>query len=226
VRFLLKRAGVILLGAALSCWSAAAWGAGAPPGGRSGVPPGQKPGVQEKEIPLHITAAKLEADQEKHLITFSGQVKAVYGDSTLYCDHLLVYYKPTPAPAKGPPGAKPGATPEPSPLSDLGGEKIDRIVARGKVRYVQEDKVATGEEAVYYKDRELIELRGNPRVWQGENNLKGDKITLFLKTRRVLVESGARQRVEAHLYQPEGKGPGMKDLLPGAGPKPPRKPAR
>jgi signal transduction histidine kinase len=54
---------------------------------------------QAGEIPLHITAARLEADQQERLITFSGQVKAVYGDAILYADQLQVYYQPAPATA-------------------------------------------------------------------------------------------------------------------------------
>ena len=47
----------------------------------------------EKEVPLQITAARLEADQKEGIIIFSGQVKAIYGDSTLYADQLRVYFK-------------------------------------------------------------------------------------------------------------------------------------
>jgi lipopolysaccharide export system protein LptA len=157
-----------------------------------------KKGV-EKDLPLHITAARLEADQKDRLITFSGQVKAAYGDNILYAEQLRVYYEP-PAP-----GSKPAAAPTPeqkdtSPLGDLGGEKINRIVASGGVRFVQEEKVATGQEATYYRAREEVVLTGNPQVWQKENTLKGERIVFNLRTNRVTVESSPKKRVEAHLY--------------------------
>jgi lipopolysaccharide export system protein LptA len=232
---LLKAQVRIFLLAALLLWPASGFGAKAPaPGQGTGAAPEGKPAAaaKEKETPLAITAARLEADQDQHLIIFSGEVKAVYGNVTLYADQLLVYYKPTALPKESP--RKPAATGEKpaaplakvdtSPLTDLGGEKIDRIVAKGHVRLVQEDKVAIGEEGVYYREKEMVELKGKPQVWRGENNLKGDKILYYLKTKRVLVESSPRQRVEAHLYQAEGKGPGMKELFPGPGPKPAQKP--
>ncbi len=153
----------------------------------------------EKEIPLRITAARLEADQKEGIIIFSGQVKALYGDSTLYSEKLLVYLKKQPAPAKG--AAKPPQEQgEQSPLGDLGAGKIDRIVAKGQVRFVQADRVATGDEAIYYKDRDEVVLTGNPQLWQAENTLKGERIVFNIKTNKVLVESSPQRRVEALLY--------------------------
>lgn len=166
----------------------------------------------DQETPLHITALRLEADQDKRLITFSGDVKAQYGDSILYTEQLRVFYQPAeskPAPA----GAK--AEEQKSLLGDLGGEKIDRIEAEGQVRFVQEDKVAAGQRAIYYRDQEKVVLLGNPQVWRGENNLKGETITLYLKDNRVVVESAPQKRVEAHLYQTPGESPGVGGLLPG-----------
>lgn len=155
------------------------------------------------EFPLHITAARLEADQKERVIVFSGQVKATYGDSILYADQLRVYFDPPAA------GSKPAAAPAPekkelSPLGDLGGEKINRIVASGGVRFVQEDKVATGREATYYRAREELVLTGNPQVWRAENTLKGERIIFNLKDNRVMVESSPQKRVEAHLYPSQG----------------------
>jgi lipopolysaccharide export system protein LptA len=162
-----------------------------------------------QDVPLRITAARLEADQKEGVVIFTGDVKSIYGDSTLYSDQLRVYFKTRPEAAKGSkPTAPPAAKSEESPLGDLGGQKIDRIVARGNVRFVQGDRVATGEEAIYYKDRDEVVLRGHPQLWQAENTLKGERIIFNLKTNKALVESSPQRRVEALLYSkgsPEGK---------------------
>ena len=158
----------------------------------------KKPGP-EKEIPLHITAARLEADQTKGMVVFTGAVKAVYGDATLYSDQLQVYFKTKPEPPKGAP-KPPQEKAEQSPLGDMGAEKIDRIVAKGNVRMVQEDRVATGDQAIYYKDRDEVVLTGNPQLWRAENTLKGERIIFNLATKKVLVESSPQRRVEALLY--------------------------
>ncbi|MFZ5450600.1 MAG: LptA/OstA family protein [Thermodesulfobacteriota bacterium] len=166
-----------------------------------------------KDIPLHISAARLEADQKERVITFSGQVKADYGDNILYAERLRVYYEPPDAGAK----PKDPEKKETSPLGDLGGEKINRIVASGGVRFVQADRVATGKEATYYRAKEEVVLTGNPQVWRGENTLKGERIVFNLRTNRVTVESSPKKRVEAHLYTSGQKAPGGgKSFLPGA----------
>ena len=72
------------------------------PAARS-LPPQQGAGG---EIPLHITSTQLDADQKEGLIIFTGQVKAVRGDATLYCDVLKVFYTPKEAkPGEGPAAA-------------------------------------------------------------------------------------------------------------------------
>ena len=175
----------------------------------------KKPGP-EKEVPLHITAARLEADQTKGMVIFTGSVKAVYGDATLYSDQLQVYFKAKPAPPKGAP-KPPQEKAEQSPLGDMGAEKIDRIVAKGNVRMVQEDRVATGDQAIYYKDRDEVVLTGNPQLWRAENTLKGERIIFNLATKKVLVESSPQRRVEALLYsQGASEGKAKQPLSPKA----------
>jgi lipopolysaccharide export system protein LptA len=176
--------------------------------------------AQDADLPLRITASSLEADQEKRLVLFRGEVKAQKGEAVLYCDQLLVYFQP---PATAP--AAPKVEPQPLPGGFGGGEKIDRIEARGRVRFVYEDRVATGETAVYYQDRGEIILTGNPKVWQGDNTLKGERIIFNTRENRVRVESSPSQRVEAFLYSQGGDAGG---LLPAAPGRPPReaRPAR
>lgn len=201
---------------ALSLSGTSAFGqAGAPkPAGPTPGTPAKAPGIQKQEYPLHISAAQMEADQDQRLIVFKGQVKADYGDSTLYTDKLLVFYKPKEkGQSPAPPAAKGQEASPASPLGGLGGDKIDRIEAWGNVRYVQEDRVATGEKAIYYKDKDEIVLLGNPQVWRGEDHLRGSKITLYLATKKVDVASSPEQRVEAHLYQTTQGGPPTTDLF-------------
>ncbi|MGA9822104.1 MAG: LptA/OstA family protein, partial [Desulfobaccales bacterium] len=109
------------------------------------------------------------------------------------------------------PGAAAGKPAGGSPLDEMGGDQIDHIVAIGNVRYVQEDRVATGQEATYYKNKNEIVLVGNPQVWQKENNLKGERIIFNLTDNTMRAESSPQKRVEANLYpakQPGAGGPG------------------
>jgi lipopolysaccharide export system protein LptA len=198
-----------------------AWGQGEASKPAVSAPPAQAraPGVPKQEFPLHISAAQMEADQDKRVIIFKGQVKADYGDTTLYTDKLLVFYKPkedTPK-IKGQSSSPPADKgPEASPLEGLGGDQIDRIEAWGNVRCVQGDRVATGEKAIYYKGRDDIVLLGHPQVWRGENHVKGSRIIMNLATRKVEVEGSPAQRVEAHLY-PSNQGEETSTKLPAPG---------
>ena len=182
------------------------------------------PGAQKQEYPLHISAAQMEADQDQRLIVFKGQVKADYADYTLYTDKLMIFYKPKEKGQAAAPASERGQEASPtSPLGGLGGDKIDRIEAWGNVRCVQEDRVATGDKAIYYKDKDEIVLLGNPQIWRGEDHLKGSKIILHVETKKVDVESSPEQRVEAQLYQATqgGKAP-AEYLSPGGQPAVPR----
>ncbi len=179
------------------------------------------PKDRDEDQPLRIVADRLEAEQDKRLVIFTGKVKAQRGEAVLYCDQLFVYYKTV---SSG--QTAPGDTGEAKPQDVLGGlgggERLDRIEAKGQVRYVQEDKVATGDTAIYYQDTGEIHLLGHPQVWQGENHLKGDRIIFNTRENRVLVESSAKQRVEAYLYQ-GSPGPGSPGAPGPAGkPRPPR----
>ncbi|MFP3868337.1 MAG: LptA/OstA family protein [Desulfobacteraceae bacterium] len=166
----------------------------------------QKSQPTEGEYPLNITAARLEADHPSQQITFIGQVVARYKDMILYSDVLKIFYQTrekSSAPAVQA-GSEKSTAPEGSPLDAVGIEKISKIEAQGHVRLVQEDKVATGEKAIYYKPEEKVVLLGNPLLWQGENSLKGDKVTFYLKENKAVVEGAPQKRVEAIVY-PSGK---------------------
>ncbi len=191
---------VFLLGLLMAAARALGQPAASPAAAPAPASQAKAPAAPQQQFPLHISAAQMEANQDQHVIIFTGQVKADYGDSILYTDKLLVFYKPKEEKSKGkspaPSAANPPAT---SPLGGLGGDTIDRIEAWGNVRYVQGDRVATGEKAIYYKDKDEIVLLGHPQVWRGEDYMKGSKITMNLTTKKVEVESSTTQRVEAHL---------------------------
>jgi lipopolysaccharide export system protein LptA len=207
---------------ALLLTATSAWAQKAAPPSPTPAPAAQAkaPAAPKQEFPLHISAAQMEANQDQHVIIFQGQVKADYGDSTLYTDKLLVFYKPKEEKPKvkgkspSPPAA---STPATSPLEGLGGDQIDRIEAWGNVRYVQGDRVATGEKAIYYRDKDEIVLLGHPQVWRGEDYMKGSKIIMNLATKKVEVESSSTQRVEAHLYPTTQGGKTPPGLLPPGG---------
>ena len=147
--------------------------------------------------PIVINSNTLEADNKKKTVTFTGDVKAQMDNFAVYCHKMVVYYEE--APEKN---EKMG--------SGETAAKIDKIVATGDVRIVRaEGGVATGKKAVYYQLDEKLVLTGNPVVKQKNNFVEGDRITLFLKEDRSVVESLQDKKVRAVIFPGQEKGQGL-----------------
>lgn len=120
--------------------------------------------------PVHITSQKLEADYQAQIITFIGDVVARQKGFTLYADRLLLF---------------------------IGGEvkEIDKIVARGNVRMVQENREATCREATYYHRKGTVVLRGEPVVREGDNWVSGKRIIYYIDEKKSVAEGEGEERV-------------------------------
>jgi lipopolysaccharide export system protein LptA len=83
--------------------------------------------------------------------------------------------------------------------SEDGEGQIEKIIARGNVQFENETKRATGKEAVYLANERKVVLTGDARAWEGENEVSGNQMTIFLDEDKSIVESGAGQRVEVYI---------------------------
>jgi len=118
-----------------------------------------------KREPVVVTSNRMEADHLGEQVTFSGAVTLKKEDVTLHADTLRVFYDPR---SKG----------------------VREIRARGKVRVVQEGRVALADKAVYFSKEEKIVLTGDARVIENDNQVGGERITLFIRENRSFVEGG------------------------------------
>jgi lipopolysaccharide export system protein LptA len=154
----------------------------------------EKQGKKEAPKPIVIHSTKLEADNKKKTVTFTGDVDAQMDNFSVFCDKIVVYYEEAPE-KKGP---------------EETATKIDKIVATGDVKIVRaEGGVATGKKAVYYQLDEKLVLTGNPVVKEKNNFVEGDRITLFLKEDRSVVESLQDKKVRAVIFPGQKKGQGF-----------------
>ncbi len=149
--------------------------------------------AQEKPLPprpIIIKSNSLQIDNKRQVVTFTGEVNASQDIFVLDCDKMFVFYE-------NPPGQK----------EVEGGEtKIDRIVATGNVRIKRTlGGIATAEKAVYYQKEEKMVLTGKPIVRQGKNSVEGERITLFLKESRSVVEGSKDKKVKAVIFPKEKK---------------------
>jgi lipopolysaccharide export system protein LptA len=118
-----------------------------------------------KQDPIYITSDRMEADRQKNVLLYIGQVVAIQGDMTLRSDKLTTYFDP-----------------------DL--NQIKQAIAEGKqVRMTQGERTATGTKAVFDGVAQTITMTGNPVVRQANSEIAGCKITYFMVEDKVIVES-------------------------------------
>jgi len=85
----------------------------------------------------------------------------------------------------------------------------DRSVSTGGVRVITRDcRTATATRAEYLDLEQRVVLIGNARVWQDDNVVSGDTITIDLSQDRSVVQGGKQERVKAVFYP---RGDGKKD---------------
>jgi lipopolysaccharide export system protein LptA len=150
----------------------------AEPRGRT-VPGGGPAGI-DRTSPVTIDADQLENLQKEGLVVFTGNVVATQNSSTQYSDRMEVYL-------------------------DSKGEGIVRTVSSGNVKIITRDcKIGTARRAEYYDAEQRVVLAGNARVWQEDNVVTGERITIFLAEDRSVVEGGKQERVKAVFY-PRGQ---------------------
>jgi lipopolysaccharide export system protein LptA len=115
--------------------------------------------------PMVVTSARMEADELGNRVTFVGDVILKKEAMTLTSDHLVVFYDPA---SKG----------------------VREIEALGNVVVRKEGRIAHANKAIYYSKDEMIVLTGDARINDNENQLGGERITLFMRDDRSIVEGG------------------------------------
>jgi lipopolysaccharide export system protein LptA len=156
--------------------------------------------------PVHIDSDSLELDYKSSNVTYSGHVEVTQGDVTLNSDRLSISYDPQAVRQ----GDKPpqGATKVSTPGGDT--DRIKEIIAEGNVRIRQGTKVAEGRRAVFDQAKQTFTLSDGAVLHDGPNQVAGERVIVYLKEERSVVESGSNSRVKAVLY------PGKEDAEPKA----------
>jgi lipopolysaccharide export system protein LptA len=185
--------------------------------------------------PIDIESDLLVVHDKQKYATFSGNVKAVQGTTTLRAKELLVHYvggdklapgekkdeaaagtqvadaqgaaASAPAPGKAGDGTKP----------KQGDTQITKIEAKGDVIITsKDDQTTTSDWALYDLPTQLVTVGGNVVLTQGKNVLKGDRLVIDLKTGESRFENtgntAAGGRIRA-LFMP--KKDGAEDAKPG-----------
>jgi lipopolysaccharide export system protein LptA len=192
---------------------------------------------QSSDEPIDIESDLLVVHDKEKYATFSGNVKAVQGSTTLRAKELNVHYvggdalssgvkkdevkAPAETKVADAEGAAGGATATDKaaagPEAKKGDTQITKIEAKGDVIITSEDdQTTTSEWALYDLPSQLVTVGGNVVLTQGKNVLKGDRLVIDLKTGESRFENtgntAAGGRIRA-LFMP--KQDGAKDAKPG-----------
>jgi lipopolysaccharide export system protein LptA len=150
----------------------------------------QRRTAEDKSAPVTVDADKMERFGKESLIVFTGNVVARQNNSVQYADRMEVYL-------------------------DEKGDRIVRTVSTGTVKVITRDcRTGTARRAEYYDVEQRVLLSGNARVWQDDNVVSGDTITIFLSQDRSVVQGGRQERVKAVFHPRDEKKDGA------TGPKP------
>ena len=117
--------------------------------------------------PTVITSDKLEFDYKEFIALFDGHVVVTDPEFTLKADKMLVFFENT--------------------------NEVKRVDAVGNVYLKSGDMTARCGKATYTsKNSQVLIQNDNPLVTKGENRITGDKMSIWLKEQRVVVESGVK----------------------------------
>ena len=143
--------------------------------------------------PIEISSDRLVLEQNQQLATFTGNVDAVQGDTTLRTDKLRVFY----------------ASDEERQAS-RNQQSVKRLEADGNVIIIQPGETAEGDSGVYDLVAGKMVLIGNVVLTQGKSVVKGDRLDVDRNTGVSVVTANETagtapkraQRVRA-LFVPE-----------------------
>jgi lipopolysaccharide export system protein LptA len=184
----------------------------------SGPPNALQGFSQNRDKPLKISSASLEVRDKEKVATFSGDVHLLQGDTTLRSKTLMVFYDDEADKADAKTDAqkpKPAAGADAAPMS----QQIRRVEAKGGVLVTQKDQTATGESGIFDMQANTVTLLGNVVISQGQNVVRGDRLTVDLTSGVSRVECGKTQgqcRVQALIQPSSMKGDKDKPEAPAA----------
>ena len=136
--------------------------------------------TDDKNQPVTVDADRMERFGKESLVIFTGNVVARQNNSVQYADRMEVYL-------------------------DEKGDRILRTISTGSVRIITRDcRTGTAKRAEYYELEQRVVLLGNARVWQDDNVVSGENITIFLSQDRSVVQGGRQERVKAIFYSNDG----------------------
>jgi lipopolysaccharide transport protein LptA len=133
------------------------------------------------KAPINIKSNSMSLDYQNHSILWTGNVHANQADAQLTSDQLRVNYL------------------------DKDFKQMKDMVADGNVRLSQGTRWATGKHGVMDQTKRTVVLTGSPVAHDGNDQITGCKITVYLNTSQSVVDC-AHAVLFPHTDQTPGNG--------------------
>lgn len=134
--------------------------------------------TRDQEGALSITSKKMTLKNQENTILFEGDVVVERDTMRLKANKVDVVFIPLSEREQG--------------LVETVDKKreVSTITAMGNVEFVQGARTIHSNKVIYYKKDEKMVFTGSPNIREGQDELKGERITVYIKEDRVVVEGG------------------------------------
>ena len=127
-----------------------------------------------KNKEIEITATSMEWKKEESIAIATGDAKAIQGTTVLYANKIIVFFD-----------------------KEKDFNSIKKLDASGNVKFIRENQIATGNNAVYFVENEKIFIKGNVTLQREDSIMLGDELSIDLKTSSSKLTSKNNEKVKA-----------------------------
>jgi len=127
----------------------------------------------EARKPIEILADSMEWNKQLGQAIATGNAKAIQGETTIKANKIIAV------------------------LSEDNSQQIKELKATGKVVFLKDNQLATGDKATYYLNQERVIIIGNVELKRDGNIIKGEKLIIdFLTGLSRMKGSNTNQKVK------------------------------
>jgi lipopolysaccharide export system protein LptA len=126
----------------------------------------------ETRKPIEIVADSMEWNKQLGQAIATGNAKAIQGQTTIKAKKIIAV------------------------LNEDNNQQIKELKAIGKVVFLKDKQLATGDKATYYLNEEKVIITGNVELKRDDNIIKGEKLIIdFLTGLSKMEASNTNQKV-------------------------------
>ena len=127
----------------------------------------------EAREPIEILADSMEWNKQLGQAIATGNAKAIQGETTIKANKIIAV------------------------LSEDNSQQIKELQAIGKIVFLKDKQIATGDKATYYINQDKVIITGNVELKRDDNIIKGEKLIIdFLSGLSKMEGSDKNQKVK------------------------------